>query len=203
MAWVQRSPGGTREALASRALRLKQESREGEAWVVGVAERPVGVKTRVTSAEQRSLSSKATQQVGQERRLAKTYDLLRSSGNYKKRCMPKQPRRTSRGRKHEITLVRKPDAGKPHVRFDERGCGNGSATGYRATPRLYLPSRCDILQFDKRWGCGRARPAPGAWQSPPRRGARREGWVASFGFHNRIHLQGHREGRVEVGNHAY
>ena len=73
---------------ASRALRLKQESREGQAWVVGVAERPVGVKTRVTSAEQRSLSSKATQQVGQERRLAKTYDLLRSSGNYKKRCMP-------------------------------------------------------------------------------------------------------------------
>ena len=44
---------------------------------------------------------------------------------------------TTRGRKHEITLVRKPDAGNPHVRFDERGSGNGSAKGYRATPRLY------------------------------------------------------------------
>ena len=44
---------------------------------------------------------------------------------------------TSRGRKHEITLVRKPDAGNPHVRFDERGCGNGSFNGHRATPRLY------------------------------------------------------------------
>ena len=43
-------------------------------------------------------------------------------------------------RKHEITLVRKPDAGNPHVRFDERGSGNGSVKEYRATPRLYLPS---------------------------------------------------------------
>ncbi len=47
---------------------------------------------------------------------------------------------TSRGRKHEITLVRKPDAGNPHVRFDERGCGNGSFNGHRATPRLYRMS---------------------------------------------------------------
>ena len=44
---------------------------------------------------------------------------------------------TTRGRKHEITLVRKPYGGNPHVRFDERGSGNGSAKGNRATPRLY------------------------------------------------------------------
>ena len=47
---------------------------------------------------------------------------------------------TTRGRKHEITLVRKPNGGKPHVRFDERGSGNGSPKGYRATPRLYSVS---------------------------------------------------------------
>ena len=32
------------------------------------------------------------------------------------------PRRAFRGRRHD--LVRKPDAGNPHVRFDERGPGN-------------------------------------------------------------------------------
>ena len=48
---------------------------------------------------------------------------------------------TTRGRKYENTLVRKPDAGNPHVRFDERGSGNGSAKGYRATPRLYQTPR--------------------------------------------------------------
>ena len=47
---------------------------------------------------------------------------------------------TTRGRKHKITLVRKPDAGNPHVRFDERGSGNGFAKGNRATPRLYPAS---------------------------------------------------------------
>ena len=68
-----------------------------------------------------------------------------------------QPRRTSRGRMHEITLVRKPDAGNPHVRFDERGCGNGSLKGYRATPRLYrivpaklLRRKGSGLDFDMR-----------------------------------------------------
>src|SRR5882672_9092456 len=35
--------------------------------------------------------------------------------------------------------VGKPDAGNPHVRFDERGLGNGTALGVstRAQPRLY------------------------------------------------------------------
>ena len=87
---MQRSPVGTREAPASREERLKQESREGQAWPARVAERPVVVKTRVTSAEQRGLSSKATQPVGPERRLARAYNLPISSGNYKKRCMPKR-----------------------------------------------------------------------------------------------------------------
>ena len=54
-----------------------------------------------------------------------------------------QPRRTSRGQKHEITLVRKPDAGNPHVRFDERGCGNGS---------LWTPRHPSTLPDQKR-GC--------------------------------------------------
>ncbi|HEY5893543.1 MAG TPA: hypothetical protein VIT91_09960, partial [Chthoniobacterales bacterium] len=46
---------------------------------------------------------------------------------------------TSRGRKHELTLVRKPDAGKPHVRFDERGVETERPTNrHRATPRLYF-----------------------------------------------------------------
>ena len=55
---------------------------------------------------------------------------------------------TTRGRKHEITLVRKPDAGNPHVRFDERGSGNGSAKGNRATPRLYPVSAERIQVFE-------------------------------------------------------
>ena len=35
--------------------------------------------------------------------------------------------------------VGKPDAGNPHVRFDERGLGNGTAlrVSTRARPRLY------------------------------------------------------------------
>ncbi len=39
--------------------------------------------------------------------------------------------------------VGKPDAGNPHVRFDERGTGNGAigqASSHRALPRLY---NCD------------------------------------------------------------
>ena len=48
------------------------------------------MKTRVTSAEQRGLSSKATRQVGQEWRVTRVYHLRKSSGNYKERCMPKR-----------------------------------------------------------------------------------------------------------------
>ena len=44
-----------------------------------------------------------------------------------------QQHATSRGRRHENTLVRKPDAGKPHVRFDERESGNGDMEGYSGT----------------------------------------------------------------------
>ena len=38
--------------------------------------------------------------------------------------------------------VGKPDAGNPHVRFDERGLGNGTAlrVSTRARPRLYRRS---------------------------------------------------------------
>jgi hypothetical protein len=55
-------------------------------------------------------------------------------------CGWKRRPATSRGRKHESTLVRKPDAGKPHVRFDERGVEpERSSCRYRATPRLYYP----------------------------------------------------------------
>ena len=46
-------------------------------------------------------------------------------------------RPTSRGRKHETTLVRKPDAGNPPVRFDERGVETERLRRHRATPRLY------------------------------------------------------------------
>ena len=49
-------------------------------------------------------------------------------------------------------LVRKPDAGNPHVRFDERG-GETDARAHRASPRLYCetnrahhPRRCLILR---------------------------------------------------------
>jgi len=49
---------------------------------------------------------------------------------------PKRPP-TSRGRKHESTLVRKPDAGNPPVRFDERGVEMERTCRHRATPRLY------------------------------------------------------------------
>ena len=66
-------------------------------------------------------------------------------------------------RKHEITLVRKPDAGNPHVRFDERGSGNGSVKEYRATPRLYLPSKATSCNSRSDARCGRARSAPGAY----------------------------------------
>src|SRR5437016_11828821 len=40
--------------------------------------------------------------------------------------------------------VGKPDAGNPHVRFDERGLGNGTAlrVSTRARPRLYRCSSC-------------------------------------------------------------
>ena len=40
--------------------------------------------------------------------------------------------------------VGKPDAGNPHVRFDERGLGNGTAlrVSTRARPRLY---RCLVV----------------------------------------------------------
>src|SRR5260370_37443201 len=42
--------------------------------------------------------------------------------------------------------VGKPDAGNPHVRFDERGLGNGTAirVSTRARPRLY---RCMLVNF--------------------------------------------------------
>ena len=51
-------------------------------------------------------------------------------------------RATSRGRKHEWTLVRKPDAGNPHVRFDERGLETERAS---SPPRHFstLPSLDD------------------------------------------------------------
>ena len=46
-------------------------------------------------------------------------------------------RATFRGRKREF-LVRKPDAGEPHVRFDERGVetGHGEASEAPATERV-------------------------------------------------------------------
>ena len=44
-----------------------------------------------------------------------------------------------RVREPAMKLVGKPDAGNPHVRFDERGLGNGTAirVSTRARPRLY------------------------------------------------------------------
>jgi len=45
-----------------------------------------------------------------------------------------------RGRQHESTLVRKPDAGNPPVRFDERGVETERLRRHRATPRLYQSS---------------------------------------------------------------
>src|ERR1700757_2310668 len=47
------------------------------------------------------------------------------------------PRATSRGRQHEPTLVRKPDAGNPHVRFDERDLETARPNRHRARSRLY------------------------------------------------------------------
>ena len=43
--------------------------------------------------------------------------------------------------------VGKPDAGNPHVRFDERGTGNGAighASSHRALPRLYKLRRAGV-----------------------------------------------------------
>ncbi len=56
----------------------------------------------------------------------------------------RQPHPASRGRQHDITLVRKPDAGNPHVRFDERGVETERLTSRnRATPRVHPPSDAD------------------------------------------------------------
>src|SRR5258708_33377827 len=53
-----------------------------------------------------------------------------------------------RVREPTMKPVGKPDAGNPHVRFDERGLGNGTAirVSTRAQPRLYRRSfpRCSI-----------------------------------------------------------
>jgi hypothetical protein len=45
----------------------------------------------------------------------------------------------ARVRESAMKPVGKPDAGNPHVRFDERGLGNGTAirVSTRAQPRLY------------------------------------------------------------------
>ncbi len=45
----------------------------------------------------------------------------------------------ARVRESTMKPVGKPDAGNPHVRFDERGLGNGTTirVSTRARPRLY------------------------------------------------------------------
>ena len=57
-----------------------------------------------------------------------------------------------RGRRHD--LVRKPDAGNPHVRFDERGCGNA------AMARTEAPANGESRRK-------RLLPAPAAARHPP------------------------------------
>ena len=85
-----------------------------------------------------------------EERLCADYSLLRLT----RQTWP------FRARRHD--LVRKPDAGNPHVRFDERGSGNGTKgdarPGAKATeqpppysrvsPRLY---RCSDWRRGRRW----------------------------------------------------
>ena len=66
-----------------------------------------------------------------------------------------------------VSLLREPDAANPHVRFDERGCGNGSMVGivrhrqlkgsatdrshlnHRATPRLHTSSETAMAKIPK------------------------------------------------------
>jgi len=74
-------------------------------------------------------------------------DSIRTSISMRRSAWSGSPKRppTSRGRKHESTLARKPDAGNPPVRFDERGVEMERTCRHRATPRLYHFSRKDFL----------------------------------------------------------
>ena len=164
MAWVQRSGVGTREAPASRAVRLKEESREGQAWPAWVAEEAGSSEDARNERRAKGPQFQGNATSGARAEIGASLPPADKLWKLQETLHAQAKGVTTRGRKHEITLVRKPDAGNPHVRFDERGSGNGSAKGNRATPRLYLPSEATSCNSRSDARQGRTRSAPGAWQ---------------------------------------
>src|SRR5260370_23100192 len=91
---------------------------------------------------QNKLYRKAKNEPASQGAVARHPSVPRGTGVWLYGRVPSARANRRRVREPAMKLVGKPDAGNPHVRFDERGLGNGTAlcVSTRARPRLYRRS---------------------------------------------------------------
>src|SRR5271157_1374152 len=136
----RRSPEARREGLVAERARQTEPPAGGLVGVLQLWNPRVGLSGRRSPCQrERSPLPRQTTQGARARRAP----VFLERNPRKIRRDPTRSAPKARRRGPAMKSVGKPDAGNPHVRFDERGTGNGAigqASSHRALPRLYNPN---------------------------------------------------------------